>query len=76
LTVPKAIAGPAATSRTWPDTSLSFGFANRKLILVSLKDTFRSMDTRFLETFVIAVDCGSIAEAARRLNLTPAPCRT
>jgi DNA-binding transcriptional LysR family regulator len=30
------------------------------------------MDTRFLETFLIAVDHGSIAEAARRLNLTPA----
>jgi DNA-binding transcriptional LysR family regulator len=30
------------------------------------------MDTRFLESFVTAVDCGSIAEAARRLNLTAA----
>jgi len=30
------------------------------------------MDTRFLETFLMAVDNGSIAEAARRLNLTPA----
>jgi DNA-binding transcriptional LysR family regulator len=30
------------------------------------------MDTRFLETFLIAVDSGSIAEAARRLNLTAA----
>jgi DNA-binding transcriptional LysR family regulator len=30
------------------------------------------MDTRFLETFLMAVDRGSIAEAARRLNLTPA----
>src|SRR5882757_9842596 len=30
------------------------------------------MDTRFLETFLLAVDNGSIAEAARRLNLTPA----
>jgi DNA-binding transcriptional LysR family regulator len=30
------------------------------------------MDTRFLETFLMAVDHGSIAEAARRLNLTPA----
>jgi len=28
------------------------------------------MDTRFLESFVMAVDNGSIAEAARRLNLT------
>ena len=28
------------------------------------------MDTRFLESFVLAVDNGSIAEAARRLNLT------
>lgn len=30
------------------------------------------MDTRFLQTFVTVTDCGSIAEAARRLNLTPA----
>jgi DNA-binding transcriptional LysR family regulator len=30
------------------------------------------MDTRFLESFVSVVDGGSIAEAARRLNLTPA----
>jgi DNA-binding transcriptional LysR family regulator len=30
------------------------------------------MDTRFLETFVTVVEKGSIAEAARRLNLTPA----
>jgi DNA-binding transcriptional LysR family regulator len=31
-----------------------------------------AMDTRFLETFLMAVDNGSIAEAARRLNLTAA----
>src|SRR5437867_12891268 len=30
------------------------------------------MDTRFLESFFMAVDNGSIAEAARRLNLTAA----
>ena len=30
------------------------------------------MDSRFLESFVTVVDSGSIAEAARRLNLTPA----
>lgn len=30
------------------------------------------MDTRYLETFLLAVDNGSIAEAARRLNLTAA----
>lgn len=30
------------------------------------------MDTRFLETFVAVVDYGSLAEAARRLNITPA----
>jgi DNA-binding transcriptional LysR family regulator len=30
------------------------------------------MDTRFLESFVTVIDCGSMAEAARRLNLTPA----
>jgi DNA-binding transcriptional LysR family regulator len=29
------------------------------------------MDTRFLDSFVAVVDNGSIAEAARRLNLTP-----
>jgi DNA-binding transcriptional LysR family regulator len=29
------------------------------------------MDTRFLESFVVVIDSGSIAEAARRLNLTP-----
>jgi len=31
----------------------------------------RSMDTRFLQSFVAVVDSGSIAEAARRLNLPP-----
>jgi DNA-binding transcriptional LysR family regulator len=30
------------------------------------------MDTRFVETFLMAVDTGSIAEAARRLNVTAA----
>jgi len=30
------------------------------------------MDTRFLESLIIVADSGSIAEAARRLNLTPA----
>jgi DNA-binding transcriptional LysR family regulator len=30
------------------------------------------MDSRFLESFVAVVDYGSISEAARRLNLTPA----
>lgn len=30
------------------------------------------MDTRFLESFVMVADCGSVAQAARRLNLTPA----
>lgn len=30
------------------------------------------MDTRYLHSFVSVVDCGSFAEAARRLNLTPA----
>ncbi len=30
------------------------------------------MDTRCVETFLVAVDNGSIAEAARRLNVTPA----
>ena len=30
------------------------------------------MDIRFLESFVEVADCGSMAEAARRLNLTPA----
>jgi DNA-binding transcriptional LysR family regulator len=30
------------------------------------------MDTRFLESLVTVAECGSLAEAARRLNLTPA----
>ncbi|QIE45316.1 LysR family transcriptional regulator [Pseudohalocynthiibacter aestuariivivens] len=30
------------------------------------------MNTRFLESFVAVAECGSIAEASRRLNLTPA----
>ena len=30
------------------------------------------MDSRYLETFIMVAECGSIAEAARRLNLTPA----
>lgn len=30
------------------------------------------MDIRFLESFLTVADCGSVAEAARRLNLTPA----
>lgn len=30
------------------------------------------MDVRFLESFVVVVECGSVAQAARRLNLTPA----
>lgn len=30
------------------------------------------MDTQFLQSFVMVVDCGSMAEAARRLDLTPA----
>lgn len=31
-----------------------------------------TMDTRFLESFIMVAECGSVAEAARRLNLTPA----
>ena len=34
--------------------------------------TIRAMDTRFLQSFVTVVECGSLAEAARRLDLTPA----
>ncbi len=30
------------------------------------------MDTKFLESFLIVGECGSVAEAARRLNMTPA----
>jgi hypothetical protein len=30
------------------------------------------MDTQFLQSFVMVVDSGSIAEAARRLDITPA----
>ena len=29
------------------------------------------MDTRFLESFIAVVEDGSIADASRRLNLTP-----
>src|SRR5262245_60585920 len=52
-----------------------FSIANRKIYVDG--GFFRlyfwlAMDTRFLESFVMAVDNGSIAEAARRLNLTAA----
>ncbi len=30
------------------------------------------MDTRYVQSFVTVIECGSLAEAARRLNLTPA----
>ncbi|HWL28760.1 MAG TPA: LysR family transcriptional regulator, partial [Burkholderiaceae bacterium] len=30
------------------------------------------MDVRYLQSFVTVVDCGSFAEASRRLDLTPA----
>jgi DNA-binding transcriptional LysR family regulator len=30
------------------------------------------MDSRFLQSFVVVAECGSMAEAARRLDLTPA----
>ena len=33
---------------------------------------FLAMDTEFLDSFVMVVEHGSVAEAARRLNLTPA----
>jgi DNA-binding transcriptional LysR family regulator len=40
---------------------------------LSLIDSFCIvMDTQFLDSFVTVVDFGSMAEAARRLNLTPA----
>ncbi len=29
------------------------------------------MDTRFLDSFIVAAECGSMAEAARRMNITP-----
>lgn len=29
------------------------------------------MDTRFIDTFVMVAECGSMAEAARRVNITP-----
>jgi molybdenum-dependent DNA-binding transcriptional regulator ModE len=29
------------------------------------------METRFLDSFVTIAECGSMAEAARRLNVTP-----
>jgi DNA-binding transcriptional LysR family regulator len=46
-----------------------------KLGLLASQDAFSivlTMDTRFLESFVCVVELGSIAEAARRLDLTPA----
>ena len=30
------------------------------------------METRFLESYLVVVECGSLAEAARRLTITPA----
>src|SRR5580704_11221340 len=36
------------------------------------KISFVGMDSRFLESFVMVIDNGSIAEAARRLDLTAA----
>ena len=30
------------------------------------------MELRYLQTFVVTVDCGSVAEAARRLDITAA----
>jgi DNA-binding transcriptional LysR family regulator len=41
-------------------------------LLYHQKIIFVGMDTRFLESFVAVVEAGSVAEAARRLNLTPA----
>ncbi len=41
-------------------------------IFISSESTFSSfMDTRFLDSFVAAAECGSMAEAARRMNITP-----
>ena len=48
------------------------GFRRKYGLLHLQKILFVKMDTRFLESFVTVVDNGSIAEAARRLNLTPA----
>ena len=31
----------------------------------------RRMDSRFLQSFIAVVDCGSMADAARRLDLPP-----
>lgn len=41
-------------------------------IFIYSEFTFYSfMDTRFLDSFVAAAECGSMAEAARRMNITP-----
>jgi DNA-binding transcriptional LysR family regulator len=40
--------------------------------IVFQKIDYLSMDTRFVESFIRVAEHGSIAEAARRLNLTPA----
>ena len=45
---------------------------NRKIIFWKVIRHNRTMDTRFLQSFVTVVECGSLAEAARRLGLTPA----
>jgi len=41
-------------------------------LLLGLLTQNAAMDTRFLQSFVTVVESGSIAEAARRLDLTPA----
>jgi DNA-binding transcriptional LysR family regulator len=43
-----------------------------KLQIALSKDRFCFMDSRFLETFALVIDSGSIAETARRLNITAA----
>ena len=51
---------------------LCFGNAGSNVLYEFKRWILYSMDTRYLESFVIVAEKGSIAEAARRLNLTPA----
>jgi DNA-binding transcriptional LysR family regulator len=53
-------------------TSTACGYATNSVQLYFHKIPLVRMDTRFLESFVTVIESGSIAEAARQLNLTAA----
>lgn len=49
--------------------------AKNNLVFLAYKENifyYRQMDIRYIQSFVTTVECGSIAEAARRLDLTSA----